>query len=269
VAGGSSPPGRAILKGVNFMCLSNIDETIKKHRIGYKIFKRDAETKKLRSPFIRQDKVYPLKKWITDNNTDYCIKILTSSHSYKTGFHYYLRKKDAIEVCNVLLPNSGTVYRILVRKNVCTGGQQLKRLYPCGVSTEMFIEKRMTENKNTSRLDAKGYKKLVQALKVKKIATYLDKIIKAKRQGQDVSKLYEKYFDIISKDINTYCEWICFTDSFERDSTRFNAETMFHQFCMKNFRKAVEMYSIVTSHDGIGFIHQPHLDAFKQDKLNY
>jgi hypothetical protein len=238
------------------MCLSKVDKEIKNHRVGYKVFLRDKITRKLKTPWM--SKYYPIKKWICDNSEEY---IRSYEETYQSGFHYYLDKESAF--FNIETSGPYVVYKILVRKKICTG-IDASSLMHCGVSKEMFIKERLIK-KHISPYKEKiqRYRKLKRALKVKEIATLAETIYKAQQKYLGLEDLYKKYSKVVTQNIETFCEWIAFVDHFSRQSIKFHSLTSFHSYSLKHFPKHLEYYRIV-AHD-CKFVKQPHIDCISKE----
>jgi len=76
------------------MCLEKLDDTTKQAKVGYKLFSTPNKRSKL---FRTSWKSYPMymNRWYTDVATT---MISTGSHRYRTGFHVYRLKRDAVRV---------------------------------------------------------------------------------------------------------------------------------------------------------------------------
>jgi len=236
------------------MCLYKVDEILQNHRIGYKLFKLDEKRKQLQGLYFGKNTIYPRRKWINDTNTE----VLSGYYfaSYESGFHYYLDRKEAEELART--KKDCLLYKILVRRKICTGIQENIR---AGVSKEIFIKERVKIKVNNN-LERYRYYHLKQALKVKDIATIQERIYKEKKKGLDVISLYKKLSEVITADMETFCEWIIFIDHFWRKGERFKITTDFHLFSLKNFPKHKECYNATWHNGGSGFVPQPHLEQF-------
>jgi hypothetical protein len=239
------------------MCLSKLDEKIKNHRVGYKVFIQEKNRKKLKTPYFGQ-RYYPIGKWISDYNEEY---IGSHEGPYKSGFHYYLNQQSAFS--QIGTSGSYVVYKVLAREKICTGVDGSSLMH-CGVCREMFIKDKLVKKYISPNEEKKRrYRKLKQALKVKEIATLAEKIYKAQQKALNLESLYKEYSKLVTKNIETFCEWIAFVDHFSRQSIRFHSLTSFHSYALKNFPKHLKYYQIVS--DEHKFIEQPHIDCIPKE----
>jgi hypothetical protein len=239
------------------MCLTKIDDVTKNHRVGYKVFIQNNENE-VSSPFFNKQDIYPLKKWIIDKNKSE-ENINNYDFSYKPGFHYYLNLSDASKN---IYNKTFKIYKIRVRQKICTGTQSRS---DAGVSREIFIEKEVEPKKDISPRQA--YFRLKAKLKFKEIATFGESLYKSTMKGLDLTKLYEEFFNFISRDFQTYCEWICFYDQFDRRGEMFRIITTFHSYCIRHFPKAKELYHAIIKQNKSQFIDCPYLRGYQD--INY
>lgn len=243
------------------MCLTKVDEVLKQHKVGYKIFGKVKNPKKLKGLFFSPRFQYPKQKWFTDPNNEI---IDDGVLNYEPGFHYYLTKEDASQKFNsMLLTKDIEMYRILIQKKICTGLQHNLR---CGVAKEIFIKEKV-EPISISQQERKKYLYIVKNLKVKEIATIAEQIYQERKKGLDVKDLYYKYKNILTKNIETYWEFVSFWDRFSRNSDRWKTITLFHSFAM-DFPKYYKCYCQIVKKGRDGTLPKVKIDSISW-KVNY
>ena len=116
------------------MCLCTIDKKTKQAKEGYKIFER--YNNKLYSVYMTSKGCFKTGEWIYD---DEVMNIETSNGEfYKTGFHFYFDKTDAMQT-STLLNNYNYIVKKNKVKNIVASGKGFfdQRV---GVARSMFIE---------------------------------------------------------------------------------------------------------------------------------
>lgn len=122
------------------MCLDTVNYEAKKwDNKGWKIFKVDNDNK-IHSPIRNKFKIYPINRWIKDENTGYISCPSGWTSTYPVGFHYFKNKKHAL----VYRTKGEVALQIKVRNIVATGVQQVdgghvSHTANVGVTTEMLI----------------------------------------------------------------------------------------------------------------------------------
>lgn len=81
-------------------------------------------------------KCYPIEEWFKDRRKLSLHCWGKKNLKYPAGFHFYYRKKDAIE--DIKDRGKGVVRKVRLRNIVATGEQFLGL---CGVAKEIFIER--------------------------------------------------------------------------------------------------------------------------------
>jgi len=120
------------------MCLDIIDKETKQVTEGWKIF--EAVDNGLIGVYFK----YLLKpnKWIEDQL--YYVIFSVCNEIYKTGFHFYLDKKDAKKGIRRLLKLNSRrklkIYKVKVKNITATGIQENLKI---GVARKIFIEEEL------------------------------------------------------------------------------------------------------------------------------
>jgi len=117
------------------MCLKIVDKDTKEVTEGWKVFKVSDD--KLYGTYIPYK--FETNKWIKDSS-NYFIE-LNKNIKYRTGFHFYLNKKDAEDEARYWRiwnkKHKFVIKKVKVRNVTATGKQNSHRV---GVAREIFIE---------------------------------------------------------------------------------------------------------------------------------
>ena len=115
------------------MCLDTVDKKPKQVTEGWKIF--NIKNYSIKRLFFNEFK-FKINKWVRDTKY-YNIKTYnTNNEIYKTGFHFFLNKKDA-KYWIYKSKYNWKIYKVRVSNVVATGIQDSCEV---GVAREIFIE---------------------------------------------------------------------------------------------------------------------------------
>lgn len=214
-----------------------IDKKIKKHKFGYKTFIREGDhflTSVRKDAFltsVRKDGPFHLGK-------TYKIKMqekLPCNHNgeeYNSGFHYYLRLKDAKNEGNY----KRIVIRILVEDIEVTGSQWH---HSCGVAKTITLDRIMFDGKKALEKKKENAKKdFIKSCKKDvptEILKYLKDHINLKKHfcKKPADKELKKLLDFLTESREKFWKMVNFGDILPRYSQAFQLLTILHFYGTK------------------------------------
>lgn len=98
------------------MCLIQLDKEPKKVRIGYKVYDKTKQENGLRTSVY--DAFHKLGKSYVDKKENHDWD--DEGHEYEHGFHFYLKKSDAIKVARI---SRSLVVKVMTLQIIATGIQ--------------------------------------------------------------------------------------------------------------------------------------------------
>ncbi len=126
------------------MCLSTVDKTedeILSTGVGYKVFEYSNNHKKM-YPAIMNGSALRMKVWLKADTS--CVLRASDNSLYKSGFHIFKRKKDALMYLSGSGKASHVICKVEYREAFCEGLQSVSgvisyRLVPCVIASEMKV----------------------------------------------------------------------------------------------------------------------------------
>jgi len=228
------------------MCLESIDKKIIPHESGYKIIKRKFYEGGFETAVMR--KALRFRKWYSADEERPGVfpeDQAASGDVYTAGFHYFLKKSDAIFQVGF----NEIVVKIKVKNVLHTG---IDRKCPAGVSEKMMLSCIILDTKkhDIETAKIKNLKKVADKLTTSEMENFVLETGRKYKGGQIPETSVKRVVKTVIKDDNSFARWVVFIDSFDRNSSVFKFATKIHIImCNKKESKYWAYYNRIASED--------------------
>jgi len=214
------------------MCLDSVTKKPKKHEVGYKLFQNLGDH--FKSPVFATNS-YHIGKTYDAKFGEKELRVMDTmlkGETYKAGFHYYLKRKDAKKLCN----DDQVVIRIKV-KNILATGTQFP--HEAGVSEFITLDRVIFDGaKAKTQIEKANFQKFLNICKEK----VSQKILQFSKQLLNSSRIIpescmEKFINFITKTDDNFVNYVLFIDTFPRQSNCFKLLTKVHLWASNNHKE--------------------------------